>query len=207
MNTLSEIEREKLTSNPELQEEAHVRGAYDYLGDKKLSARFAIIAGLIEQNRCGSVLDVGCMNGELRAVLDTKHDYFGIDISSTTISNARSRFLSMPRTKFICGDIRLQQMPAGTFSCVVWAGIGYGYSNKETGSFTDIFSKVCELAEPNGTLIFECISEYNWIEEEILHNASMIDVFQVRYDVNSPHPNRYVFLAKNNKKSREKNII
>ncbi|MCA1441956.1 class I SAM-dependent methyltransferase [Ensifer sp. IC4062] len=196
-SSLTAAEREELTSDPQRQEEAHVRGAYDYLLEDTLSARYAIIGGLIEQRDCSRILDIGCTTGELRSCFSAFRRYVGVDISPTVIAAAKQRFQEDPNATFICGDIRdISGIEATNFDCVVWAGIGFGYSHKSSGSFEDIFQKIAEFLNESGTMIFECISEYSWIEEYVGRLGTVVNRLDVTHRHSKVHSGRTIFVAK-----------
>jgi SAM-dependent methyltransferase len=193
---LSDDEREALTADPERQDEAHTKGAYDYLSDNTLAARYSVISGLIEQYDCDSVLDIGCYVGGLRGAINRNRGYHGIDISAHAIKDAVARYGDYERTRFSVGDIRSEAVKLAQYPCVVWAGIGFGYSDKDSKSFADLFQKAWELCSDDGLLIFECIEDYAWVQSHIEATSRLLTAFHVTYSLASVHNRRAVFVAR-----------
>ena len=194
--TLTAKERECLTADPERQGDAHILGAYDYLADEKLAARYAVISGLIEQYDCNIILDIGCYVGGLRGAVNPRRAYHGIDISPNAITEAKEKYSDYSNTKFIVGDIRDNVLPLRQYECVVWAGIGYGYSDKDNHSFSDLFTKSWELCSAKGILIFECIEDYAWVRSNIEATSRLLNAFNVTHSLASVHNRRSVFVAR-----------
>ncbi len=195
---LSEDEREKMTADPLRQDEAHLKGAYAYLSDTALTARYSVISGIVEQYNCDSLLDIGCYVGGLRGVINRDRGYHGIDISPSAIKDAEAKYDGFARTRFSVADIRDINLEGRTFPCVVWAGIGFGYSDKDSQSFSDLFEKACGFCEQNGLLIFECIESYAWIQSLIENSSQMLNLLNVTYPYAPVHNKRTVFVARKN---------
>ncbi|WP_053213466.1 class I SAM-dependent methyltransferase [Pseudomonas sp. Q12-87] len=193
---LSDDEREALTADPERQDEAHTKGAYGYLSDSTLAARYSVISGLIEQYDCEQILDIGCYVGGLRGAINRNRAYHGIDISPHAILDARATYGHYERTEFSVGDIRSETLQLPQYPCVVWAGIGFGYSNKDSRSFADLFQKAWSLCNDNGLLIFECIEDYAWVQTHIEATSRLLTAFHVTYSLASLHNRRAVFVAR-----------
>lgn len=193
---LSEDEREALTADPERQDEAHTSGAYGYLSDATLATRYSVISGLIEQYDCPGVLDIGCYVGGLRGAINRNRAYHGIDISENAIKDAIARYGDYERTTFSVGDIRSESAKLPQYPCVVWAGIGFGYSDKDNRSFADLFKKAWDLCSDNGVLIFECIEDYAWVQTHIEATSKLLTTFHVTYSLASVHNRRAVFVAR-----------
>ncbi|MHC8372576.1 class I SAM-dependent methyltransferase [Pseudomonas sp. MDT1-85] len=193
---LSDDERESLTADPERQDEAHTKGAYDYLSDNTLAARYSVISGLIEQYDCDLILDIGCYVGGLRGAINRTRAYHGIDISPNAISDAITKYGDYERTEFSVGDIRSETLKLPQYPCVVWAGIGFGYSDKDSRCFADLFQKAWKLCDDNGLLIFECIEDYAWVQTHIEATSRLLTAFHVTYSLASVHNRRAVFVAR-----------
>lgn len=193
---LSEEERESMTANPARQDEAFLKGAYAYLSNTALTARYSVISGIIEEYDCDRILDVGCYTGGLRASLNRHRAYHGIDISTHAILDARKNYSNFERTRFTVGDVRTVGFPEESFTCVVWAGIGFGYSQTDNQSFTDLFDKTCEFCSEEGILIFECIEGYSWIQAHIERVSKILNVLQVTYPLATVHNKRTLFVSR-----------
>ncbi|OOG87563.1 hypothetical protein B0E42_08260 [Pseudomonas sp. A25(2017)] len=193
---LSEEERESMTANPARQDEAFLKGAYAYLSNTALTARYSVISGIIEEYDCDRILDVGCYTGGLRASLNRHRAYHGIDISTHAILDARKNYSNFERTRFTVGDVRTVRFLEESFTCVVWAGIGFGYSQTDNQSFTDLFDKTCEFCSEEGILIFECIEGYSWIQAHIERVSKILNVLQVTYPLATVHNKRTLFVSR-----------
>lgn len=193
---LSAEERESMTADPERQDEAHVKGAYAYLSDAALTARYSVISGIVEQYDCDSLLDVGCYVGGLRGQINRARGYHGIHISSHAIQDARKTYGHYERTRFTVADVRSPDVVNEKYPCVVWAGIGFGYSDKSNQSFSDLFERTCELCDENGVLIFECIEGYAWIQDSIEKHSRLMNAIKVSYPFANIHNQRTVFISK-----------
>lgn len=78
----------------EIWDDQYRRGHWQILASVDELPRYAVIAGYIRcLGRRPAVLDVGCGNGQLLAVLgeDSLSDYHGIDISAEAVAQARGR--------------------------------------------------------------------------------------------------------------------
>jgi SAM-dependent methyltransferase len=193
---LSDDERESMTANPARQDEAFLKGAYAYLSNTALTARYSVISGIIEEHDCDRILDIGCYTGGLRASLNRHRAYHGIDISAHAILEARKNYSHIERTSFTVGDVRTVRLLEDNFTCVVWAGIGFGYSQTDNQSFVDLFDKTCEFCSEDGILIFECIEGYSWIQTHIERVSKILNVLQVTYPLATVHNKRTLFISR-----------
>lgn len=101
------------------------KGKWDYLakGQPNLEA-LAIIIKHLEKSEI-RVLDLGCGNGGLAALLadDVRIKYTGIDISQVALDKAKTLF---PKGRFICGNLDENPVPENEkFDIVVLGEILY----------------------------------------------------------------------------------
>ena len=68
-----------------------------------LTCKAALVNGLIADNAIRSVLDLGCGDGELAALLAAPA-YVGLDVSPTAVARCAARFAGRPHMRFLTVD-------------------------------------------------------------------------------------------------------
>ncbi|MBS0558608.1 MAG: class I SAM-dependent methyltransferase [Proteobacteria bacterium] len=76
-----------------------------------LACKAALVNGLIAENGIGSVLDLGCGDGELAALLEAPA-YVGLDVSPTTVARCAARFAGRTHMRFLTADRAAEAPPA-----------------------------------------------------------------------------------------------
>lgn len=181
-SSIQDAEREVLTSSFMRQDEAHVRGAYDYLYGVGMCARYGCIAAHIRALGRHKILDLGCGIGSLRSYLDTVVHYHGIDIAPSAISRAQSQYHDMVGTTFECTDIRDLAGRKRSYDCVVWAGIGYAYGRtggEDAVGWREVLNLANGLLLPGGLLIPETITAYEETMAHVIVDYSLVSSWQV----------------------------
>jgi len=83
-----------------------------------------------------NILDWGCGSGRfLRFIKDKKIRYFGVDISSGLLKEAKKEFVSMienEKAHFICSDLEALNFPASFFDCVFMIASFHHLPDEET---------------------------------------------------------------------------
>ena len=179
---IQDTEREMLTSSSMRQDEAHVRGAYDYLYGVGMCARFGCIAAHIRSLDRHAILDLGCGIGSLRSYLDAGVHYHGIDIAPSAISRAQSNFHNMAGTTFELADIRNLAGREWSYDCVVWAGIGHAYGRtggEDAVGWREVLNLANDLLLPGGLLIPETIVEYEETMAHVIVGYNLVSSWQV----------------------------
>lgn len=65
-----------------------------------LARKAALVNALIADNGIASVIDLGCGDGELAALLDVP-EYTGVDVSAATLATCAARFAGRPTWRFL----------------------------------------------------------------------------------------------------------
>jgi 2-polyprenyl-3-methyl-5-hydroxy-6-metoxy-1,4-benzoquinol methylase len=121
-------------------------GGWDYLGGIHQLNHYSILAGYLGHLRPGTILDVGCGTGLLRARLGGVEfaRYVGIDPVEVAIERAHE--LSDERTEFRVGDMSLPDL--GTFDALVFNEILYCVPAPE-----QLLARAYELIAPGGHML------------------------------------------------------
>ena len=143
-------------------DEQYKSGVWDYLGSDSEESHYEQIAvAWAEYPGAGSVLDVGCGHGELVPHLRNLgcQTYYGIDISESAISIARSRF---PELGFESMDVE-KFIPVGKYDCIIFNESLY-YCRRPL----HILKRIERAISPRGCLI---ISMCDYAGHDAIWNA------------------------------------
>ena len=103
-------------------EEQYRAGTWDFLRGRDELARYAVLVGYLQALRPGgSVLDVGCGDGQLRERLRPLgySRFVGVDLAAAAI--ARAAAVADPQARFVAADAELWSPPAGElFDAIVF---------------------------------------------------------------------------------------
>jgi SAM-dependent methyltransferase len=98
----------------------------------------------------GKILDFGCANGNtFEAFKD--YDYTGVDIDSSCINFANSKYENYKNARFICDDITNDNLDKESFDSILFAGTGHHINNKLLFKITKSLSR---LLKKGGSLYF-----------------------------------------------------
>jgi 2-polyprenyl-3-methyl-5-hydroxy-6-metoxy-1,4-benzoquinol methylase len=193
VRALSIEEREALTASAAQQDEAHLRGAFEYLNTLGMCTRYGCIAAYIRALHRKRILDIGCGMGALRLYVDEGAEYHGIDISPSAVSRARSQCASVPNTIFTCADVREMSVSETAYDCVVWAGVGRAYGRSAEApepGWQEILELANGLLAPGGVLILETIVDYEEMIVPIFSRHTVVSSWQISCLSSSDHPRR-----------------
>ena len=111
-----------------------------------------------------SVLDIGCGNGTLTQLLQskTKGKFWGIDISTEMIRSCYERY---PDIQFLKKNI-LFFHPQTQFAFIYFLNSGVNYF-LSFGKFKKLINKVYKILKPGGSFYFDMSSEKNYIENYV----------------------------------------
>lgn len=195
---MTKFREDELTSRPGQQDQAHKTGAYDYLSDRSMYPRFALIGGFALLHQSATVLDVGCGVGLLRSFLSPETRYTGFDISPTAIARAKELHSHLDHTEFAVGDLSRFSKSA-VYDCIVWAGVGVGATSGEnvSDSWKETLKIFLAHLKPDGVLLVECIRQYSAELEPIILDLSCLNnhvEFECKGAEN--YANRTLFVAR-----------
>ena len=146
------------------QEFAYRSGAYGYQGSVAFVPKMAVIAGYVKHFGMKRILDIGCGTGAVLHFLDKSIGYIGVDISQTAIRQARKAFGDKSKELFYVADFRKWQCPIQSLGGVIWAGIGFTWTQKGRGGdcndWLDIVASAGRVLSPDGYMILEAVTEH-----------------------------------------------
>jgi 2-polyprenyl-3-methyl-5-hydroxy-6-metoxy-1,4-benzoquinol methylase len=123
------MNKSKITTNPVFtvrQDEwnkSYLQRRWDYLKSSDERSRYAILAGWIRAYNCaGSILDVGCGEGNLCRDVDGCKVYCGIDLSFVALQRAEGN--AVLDSRFVLGDIESYQ-PDRQYDAIVFNEVLY----------------------------------------------------------------------------------
>jgi SAM-dependent methyltransferase len=195
---LSVDERELLTGDPSTQDVAYRRTAYDYLASVHMVPRFGVLASYVHAVGARSVLDLGCGVGTLKRLLGPGVAYCGVDRSPTAITRAAAAFRDDPDAEFVCTDFFSWTSPR-RFDCVVWAGMGMGFTTtdrRHVGDWELVLSLARERLAPGGTLICECIDGYATHLVRMTEGYPLVSECRLECSGSDAHAGRYVRIVR-----------
>lgn len=104
---------------------------------------------LIEKNRTGVVLDVGCGPGNMSINFKDSKAYIGLDISEVYINKAKQLYGEFGEFHILSAT-EIDQLPHSNFDLVVLSGVFHHLSDNQAEEFLE---KIVEKLSKNGVLV------------------------------------------------------
>jgi len=98
----------------------------------------------------GRLLDFGCANGNTFLAF-TDFEYYGLDINTNLIEQAKKKYSSFDNAHFINDDIFSQSFALGDFDFVLFAGTAHHLSDE---MILKVMAKLGEALRPGGRIYF-----------------------------------------------------
>jgi SAM-dependent methyltransferase len=137
--------------------------------------------GLIQENNCKSILEIGSGTGNLaRRFRENNQEYIGLDYSQSMIAIAQERNKD---SIFIQGDMRDFKLATPVDSIIITGrSTSYLISNKDVNN---TFDSIYKNLNPQGVIIFDFIDANRFIpfikeNQTILHEATYEGIKYIR---------------------------
>ncbi len=127
---------------------------------------FNFYSGLLEQNNCSSVLEIGCGSGHLAKRLSSQFQYCGMDISADMLSLAHQ---NAPNCHFIEADMTHFEITQKFDAVIITArSISYLLENND---IINAFRCIKKVLNTNGLLVFDFIEATSFFSKIDPHHT------------------------------------